>query len=337
MQRLAQFDVSAQFLTRLGKLTAQIVFGVLCGVAMIGLRALVDLWAPGAGPFALIYPTVLLATLYGHWRAGLAAFVLTFLWAWLFVMPGMSFVTFLNPAEGPRVLLNAVCALVVIVFAEAFRRAARSTMEEIRRAADRRLMLLAELEHRTKNNFALVASLLEIQKRRVGNPVLEAPLEDAVNRVRTFADAYSNLALEQEEGVEVAMKPYLDQLLDRIERAALPENVELFREIDNILLPRQTGVAIGLYVNEAISNCAKYAFPEGAPGMIAVSFVAPGGREGWSVAIEDNGVGAATVGNTGGGLGSRLMDAFAVQASARHASGAIGRGFRAELRSDQGA
>lgn len=333
MQRLAQFDVSSQFLTRRGKLTSQIVFGLMCGAAMIGLRALLDLWAEGAGPFALIYPTVLLATLYGHWRAGLAAFVLTFLWAWMFVLPGTSSSAFFYTAEGPRVLLNAVCALIVIVFAEAFRRAARSTMDEIRRAADRRLVLLSELEHRTKNNFALVASLLEIQKRRLGDPVLEAPLEDAVNRVRTFADAYSNLALEQEEGVEVAMKPYLDQLLDRIERAALPENVELFREIDNILLPRETGVAIGLYVNEAISNCAKYAFPEGAPGMIAVSFVAPGGREGWSISIEDNGVGAATVGHTGGGLGSRLMGAFAVQASASHESGAIGRGFRTELKS----
>lgn len=333
MQRLAQFDVSSQFLTKRGKLAAQLVFGVTCGVAMVGLRTVFDMWAPVSGPFALIYPTVLLATLYGHWRAGLAAFFVSFFWAWFVVLPEVYSFAFANPSDGPRVLINASSALILIVFAEAFRRAARSTMDEIRRAADRRLMLLSELEHRTKNNFALVASLLEIQKRRLGNPVLEAPLEDAVHRVRTFADAYSNLAMEQEEGAEVAMKPYLDQLLDRIQAAALPENVELFREIDNILLSRETGVAIGLYVNEAISNCAKYAFPEGAPGTIAVCFHAPGGKAGWSLSIEDNGVGAATVGAAGGGLGSRLMDAFAVQATASHNSGAISRGFRSELRS----
>ena len=75
MHRLANFDVSRQFLSAWSKFAAQMIFGILCGAAMIGLRTLYDLWAPTSGPFAMIYPTVLLATLYGHWRAGLAAFV----------------------------------------------------------------------------------------------------------------------------------------------------------------------------------------------------------------------------------------------------------------------
>ena len=78
MQRLAEFDVSRQFITRRGKLAAQLIFGVICAAAMIGLRSLYDIWAPESGPFAMIYPTVLLATFYGHWRAGLVSFVVTF-------------------------------------------------------------------------------------------------------------------------------------------------------------------------------------------------------------------------------------------------------------------
>ena len=38
MQRLAQFDVSSQFLTKRGKVTAQIIFGLVCGAAMITQR-----------------------------------------------------------------------------------------------------------------------------------------------------------------------------------------------------------------------------------------------------------------------------------------------------------
>lgn len=333
-QRLAQFDVSRPFLSRWAKVSAQIVFGIVCAFAMIGLRSLLDFWAPVSGPFALVYPTVILATLYGHWRAGLAAFAVSFLWAWVIVLPIQFSFTFDDPTDPARVLINAVAVLVVLVFAEVFRLAAHSTMEEIRTAADRRLTLLAELEHRTKNNFALVASLIEIQKRRLRNPDLDAPLEDAAMRVRTFADAYSNLALEQEEGSEVAMKSYLELLVDRIERAAFPPNVRVLREIEDTTLPRETGVAIGLYLNEALSNCAKYAFPEGAPGSIVVAFTAEG--DDWSLVVEDNGIGAsvATVA-TDGGLGSSLMQAFAAQARAVQIESRPTRGHRVELRSKE--
>ena len=331
MQRLAQFDVSRQFLSRSGKLAAQVLFGALCGAAMIGLRSLIDLWAPTSGPFALTYPTVLLATLYGHWRAGLTAFVLTFAWAWFVVLPHPYSLAFDNPADPARVMLNAACAIIVIVFAEAFRRAAQSTMDQIRAAADRRLTLLAEIEHRTKNNFALVASLLEIQKRRLNRPDLDGPLDDAVGRVRTFADAYSNLAVEQSDDADVSMKRYLEQLLDRIERAAFGPSTELYREIDETVLPRETAVAIGLYLNEALANCLKYAFPDGRQGTIAVLFHVT--REGWRLSVEDDGIGVQAPASEGGGLGTSLMTAFASQASATHHAGPLLRGFRTELRS----
>lgn len=330
MQRLAQFDVSRQFLTGRGKIAAQITFGMVCAAAMIGVRSLLDIWYSVSGAFALVYPAVLLATLYGHWRAGIVAFLLSFAWAWYIVLPAEKSFAFLFASDPAGIALNGISALIVLVFAEAFRRAASSTMSEIRAAADRRLVLLAELEHRTKNNFALVASLLEIQKRRLGQPDLDGPLDDAVHRVRTFAEAYSNLAMEQDEGHQVSMKAYLEQLLDRIERAALPSNVELLREIDDALLPRETGVAIGLYLNEAITNCGKYAFPEGAPGTIAVFFTVKGDDE-WSLVIEDNGVGVGQQVDETGGIGSRLMEAFATQARARHQAGADAPGFRSEL------
>lgn len=333
MQRLAQFDVSRQFLGERSKLAAQITFGLVCAAAMIGVREVYDVWFPVSGPFALVYPTVLLATLYGHWQAGLTALTVCFLWAWGFVLPYQGSFYFADPTDPARVGLNAAACVIVLVFAEAFRRAARQTVDQISEAADRRLILLSEIEHRTKNNFALVASLLEIQKRRLGMPELEGPLDDAVGRVRTFADAYSSLAMEQQEGGDVAMGSYLNQLLDRIERAALPSSVKVFREIEDIRLPRETAVAIGLYLNEAVSNCAKYAFPEDRRGTVAVTFHAT--DTGWRLAIDDDGVGSSAPSGATGGLGSSLMGVFASQAGASHDAGPLARGFRSELASDR--
>jgi len=330
MHRLANFDVSRQFLARRSKVAAQIVFGGMCAAAMIGVRSLIDVWAPVSGPFALIYPTVLLATLYGHWRAGVVALVVTFCWAWFFILPPARSFLFADPTDPVRVLLNAASAVVVVVFAEAFRRAAQATLSEIRERADRRLTLLAELEHRTKNNFALVASMLELQKRRIPQSELHAPLDDAVGRVRTFADAYSALALEQSDEPNVSIKPYLEFLLDRIEASALPPSVRLFREIDEATLTPEEAVAIGLYLNEAVANACKYAFPEQRPGTIAVFFNERGGS--WRFTIEDNGIGAEAATDPGGGLGSQLLAAFATQAQATHHAGPILNGYRTEMR-----
>ncbi len=329
MQRLASFDVSRQFLTPRGKLAAQLGFGLFCGAAMVGLRSLIDIWAPTSGPFALIYPTVLLATLYGHWRAGLVALATSFLWAWFFVLPAPKSFFFIDPTDPARVALNAGCALILVVFAEGFRRAAHLTMAEIRERADRRLTLLAELEHRTKNNFALVASMLEIQKRRVSDPEVAGPLQDAVGRIRTFADAYAALAMEQADSANVAMAPYIENVLDSLARAALPDNIRLFREIEAIELPRETAVAIALYLNEAIANAMKYGFPDGRPGTIAVYFHAHG--DAWTLTIEDDGVGVDAVPDPTGGLGRNLLAAFAAQARARQESGPILKGYRAEM------
>ncbi len=330
MHRLASFDVSRQFVSRKGKLAAQLTFGFLCAAAMVGLRSLFDLWAPVSGPFALTYPTVLLATLYGHWRAGIVALATTFLWAWYFVLPGVKSFLFVDPTDPPRVVLNFCAALIVLFFAEAFRRAAHATMDQIREDAERRLTLLADLEHRTKNNFALVASMLEIQKRRIPQVELHGPLDDAVGRVRTFADAYSALAMEQDKEQDVAMKPYLDLMLQRLEGAALPPNVRMFREIDEAMLPREIAVAIGLYLNEAISNAAKYAFPTSRAGTIAVYFHVRDGK--WRLTVEDDGVGEEAISHSPGGLGSKLLHAFAQQAGATHHAGPVLNGFRTEMR-----
>lgn len=332
MQRLAHFDVTRQFITGRGQFTAQIIFGLLCSAAMISLRSLFDLWAPTSGPFAMIYPTVLLVTLYGHWQAGVTAFGVTFFWAWFFVLPETRQFAFVDPTDAARVALNAACCLIVIVFAEAFRRAARHTVDEIQTAADRRLILLADLEHRTKNNFALVASMLEIQKRSSKDPTIHEHLNDAAGRVRTFADAYSELAIEQSEVIEVDAKVFLDSLLNRLEGAALPRNVRLFREIDRCKVPREIAAALGLYVNEALSNSVKYAFPDGREGMVGVYFHARG--DGWRLTIEDDGLGLDSKGQNEKGLGSKLMQAFATQAGAIHSAGPAIIGFRAELTSE---
>lgn len=318
MHRLASLDVSARFTSPTAKLGAEALFGLACGVTMIGLRCVVDIFAPMSGPFAMVYPTVLIATLFGHWRGGLVAYLFSFFYAWGFILHPTGGLAFDGPTEASRVAINAISAAVVMILAETFRRAVRHTAMARDAEIERRGMLLDELEHRTKNNFALVASLLELQRRRSSDPAVANALEQATGRVHTFARAYANLAHSQGEGSSVEMEHYLEEVVGRMTEGAFDHGVTIATRIEPCVLPRQVAVAIGLFVNEALTNCAKYAFREGHPGRVDVEFACDG--KNWSLTVTDDGMGAAASGpaamGKGTGMGSGLMQAFARQAMA---------------------
>ncbi len=318
MYRLAGFDVPRRFDAPRVRVLVQCLFGLGCTLAMIGFRSFLDLWAATSGPFALVYPTVLIATLYGHWKAGVVSFVSSFAWAWYFVLPSVYSFTFEVATDPSRVAINAAAVLVVLVFAESFRRAVVTAIAQRDEQIERATMLQQELEHRTKNNFALAASLLEMQKRREQLPEVVTALEQAIARIHSFSSAYSNLALRQGEGAMVAMDDYLVDVVDRVTRGAFLDNVQVEVDVgtDNASMPREVAVAIGLFTNEALTNCAKYAFPDGRNGTVKVRFAGAG--DDWALAIEDDGIGTAGEGENSTGIGERLLAAFAQQAGAQY-------------------
>ena len=318
MYRLASFDVPRRFSAPRIRLLAQCLFGLGCALAMVGLRSVLDVWAATAGPFALVYVAVLIATLYGHWQAGLIAYVTSFLWAWYFVLPPVYGFGFELATDPPRVAINATAVMIMLIFAEGFRRAVDTAISQRDAEIERAAMLQQELEHRTKNNFALAASLLEMQKRREQLPEVVAALEQAIARIHSFSSAYSNLALQQGEGAMVSMQDYLVDVVDRVTRGAFLDNVrvEIDAGADEVTMPREVAVAIGLFTNEALTNSAKYAFPDGREGKVKVKFT--GCSKNWVLAIEDNGVGTSGESERSDGIGERLFAAFAQQAQAEY-------------------
>lgn len=317
MVRPAQLDVSSWFRRPAMRLAARLILGAACGFGMIAVRAFIDGWAPGTGPFSLVFPAVLLATLYGRWEAGLIAYSISFAWVWTQVLPMTDVLAAPTPVQIARIGINASAAAIVLVFAETFRRRVEIARQQREAEIERRAVLLAELEHRTKNNFALVASLLELQKRREGSETVRRAFDDAIGRVRTFAEAYTHLAGEQGEGVIVEMRPYLDRLVARVSSALLPPQVTVSTAFAEASLPRETAVAIGLFTNEALTNCAKYAYPDGRAGVVRLAFAVDGAD--WRLTVEDDGIGEVAAHEPqSGGIGTQLLGAFARQARARH-------------------
>jgi two-component sensor histidine kinase len=320
MGRVGEIDLPDRLAPAIPRWATQLGIGLLCGAGAIVARLLLDLVVPGIGPFALVFPALILATLFAHWPAGVLTAALSILYGWRTVLLGLS------PPTGPagadphgiaRMLVIAAAAGITIVIAEAFRQAVRvAAAERDREIADRDLFL-AEFDHRMKNNFAIVAGLLDMQKRRAESAEAAAALETARMRVESIAQAHRHLYRGSDLVGLVEMSDYLRQLCGALAEALfLGGKVSLVCEADPVQVPRDRAVSIGLVVNELVTNAAKHAFTGRDAGRIEVRFCERGG--GWSLSVADNGVGLPAVpAPSRGGLGTRLIDAFARQAEGR--------------------
>lgn len=290
-----------------------VVFGVLCAVAVVLLRMGLSSSIGGAGPYSLIYPAILISTLFGRWQSGLVCWIISFLYAWYFILPSAGSFLFDNPQDAPRTLINGTSALVIVIFAETFRRAVQRAVQERDEELAARELLLRELDHRTKNNFAMVASLLDMQRRQQVSAEAHDVLTTAAARVQSFAAIHTSLYSGNRFVEAVSMRDYLGALTSQLQSALFDEKgVQITLSTEELMMPRDRALAIGLVMNEIVTNAAKHAFDMDSAGTIEIVFTARS-EDDWCLSICDDGRGMGedvTVARANAGLGSRLIDAF---------------------------
>ena len=308
----------------------QVLFGLACTGAEIIVRTFVSMFADASGPFALIYPAVLISTLYGRWQSGLVTLVSCFVWAVYFLLPPTSSFQLAVASDLPRTVVNLISALVILAFAEIFRLAVSMAMAERDTEIDKQELLFRELEHRTKNNFAITVSLLNMQARhQVSKPVRDA-LHVAADRIQNFASAHELLYHRRTISDQVAMRDYLQPLTKSLSNGLLSDQIDLKFEADDATLPRDQAVAIGVVLHEVVTNAAKHAFDPDANGLIEVEFRA--NPKAWRLSVTDNGRGLPVTPKSSG-LGSTIIASFARTAGAEIRSDRLERGTRVTLSS----
>ncbi len=327
LRKVSDFDVADHFSNLAPPLVSQILFGLACTFLAIGVRALVDFMALAAGPFSLVYPAILIATLFGRWQAGLVAWVTSFLFAWYFVLPAFGSFAFAVESDAARTIVNAGASLVIVVFAEIFRRAVREAASERDKEIEARGLLLREIDHRMRNNFAIVESFLNLQLRSTDNEAARRALGIAAGRMHSFAAAHKSLYRsyrETEDASLIDMRSYLADITAHLAQALFPEEeVKVRLDVGGTQLPRDKAAAIGLVVNELVINAAKHAFEGRDDGEVVISFDEDG--KNWRLIVADNGRGVnnghAENGHANGEgepdrekLGAALVEAFAEKA-----------------------
>lgn len=184
--------------------------------------------------------------------------------------------------------------------------------EQLRASNDRLQALLGEVNHRVANSLQLVSAFVHMQARALVDGNARAALEDTQRRIAAIAQVHKRL-YTSDDVETVDMEEYLGALVGELEQTwSTPvsrRNLQLVAE--PVKLATDKAVAVGIIVNELVSNACKYAYDAATPGdvRIVLSRETP---DSFRLRVEDDGCGMPTDGVAHGtGLGSKIVRAMA--------------------------
>jgi two-component sensor histidine kinase len=173
-------------------------------------------------------------------------------------------------------------------------------------------LVLQEASHRFKNELAMLSALLRLQERSVEDETARTALASTADRVQVLARVHERLQRAEKAAV-VDMREFIVALCDDLRMALIGLRPILMKvEAETHRLSQERAVAIGLVINELLTNALKYAFPEDRSGTVKVRFMRQ--EDGFCLMVIDDGIGIPCERKPdGSGLGQRLIRSMVMQ------------------------
>lgn len=197
-----------------------------------------------------------------------------------------------NLSTGIQSVVLALAAGVLAGFAGDLHHKNRVQFKRLQKETARRRnsdILIREINHRTKNNLALIAGFLDLQIFRCADETLEEILKSCKSRVLSVAEIHKELYRNNRDGT-VNIKAYIERLISMIEQTfTLDKKIVFDTKIDEVLIDAADAVAYSLIINELLTNSLKHAFAGRTSGRVEIVFRVKSGSV--YLRIEDNGRG----------------------------------------------
>jgi len=179
-------------------------------------------------------------------------------------------------------------------------------------ALERHQVLLKEMSHRVKNSLMIVTSMLQLQARDIGDPVLTDHLDEAAHRVSAVARAHDQLF----QGADIErmdLGKYIEGICRDLD-ASVAHCVIHTEAEHGIDISADRAISAALVVNELIANAAKHAYPGRQDGTIRIA-IAGMGKDRISISVRDEGAGLPEGFDLANpkGLGMRIVTSFVKQ------------------------
>lgn len=145
-------------------------------------------------------------------------------------------------------------------------------MEQIQASLAEKETLLKEVHHRVKNNLQIIASLLNMQIRKIHDPTTVDALKDCQNQVRSMSLVHEHL-YRSKDFSQIDLENYIRSLGTTLLSLYEPGNrgVRFDISIHEIYVDTNTAIPLGLISNELITNSLKHAFKGRDGGRLSVT------------------------------------------------------------------
>src|SRR5688500_882789 len=140
---------------------------------------------------------------------------------------------------------------------------------QAKKDAEERLLLLRELDHRVRNNLAVISGLVTMERNRRPPREPEEALASLENRLRSFILVHE--ALRRQNYMGVPIRETTEKLAQRLRNAwDVGRRINIRIEGDSPVLDEKQGFATSLILNELITNAFRHGFPEGTEGTLRI-------------------------------------------------------------------
>lgn len=191
------------------------------------------------------------------------------------------------------------------------REVARRTAD-LRAALDAKTILLHEVDHRVKNNLTMIGSLLRLQARTIDDPAISVKLESMLERVDALAVVHRQL-YQSEDITTFDIGGFAEGLARDVVGSSGRVDIDLRIEVRPLLVDAVHASALGLILNEILTNAIKHAFGDGRQGSLTLRVDED--DESGIIRICDDGPGFPSVKRTRS-IGTSLITRLAKQARA---------------------
>ena len=121
--------------------------------------------------------------------------------------------------------------------------------------------LLKEIHHRVKNNLQIISSLLFLQSCKIKDEENLYIFQESQNRIKSMALVHEKL-YQSKELSRINFREYIYNLSEFIYQTYKNQSadIEFEYKLDDIFMPIDDAVPLGLILNELLTNSVKYAF-----------------------------------------------------------------------------
>ncbi|KMS51686.1 PAS sensor protein [Novosphingobium barchaimii LL02] len=183
---------------------------------------------------------------------------------------------------------------------------------ELQAALEAKTLLLHEVDHRVKNNLTMIGSLLRLQVRTIDNPAVAAKLDSMLERVDALAVVHRQL-YQSSDLARFDLGTFARNMAADVVGASGRTDIELRLDAQPLLVDAAHASALGLILNEILTNAIKHAFADGRAGRLSV--VVDEDADCGLIRICDDGPGIASTQRTKS-IGTSLITRLARQARA---------------------